>query len=88
MGYGGAVGLIVVGLILALAVNEQDVGPVNVGTVGWILTIAGILWLVLTVAQQNSRRRQRTVATTTDAYGRQATTERQVESDPPPPPAV
>ena len=88
MGYGGAVGLIVVGLILALAVNEEQVGPVNIGMIGWILTIAGALLLVLTIAQQNTRRRTSTVATTTDAQGRQATTEKRVESDPPPPPSV
>lgn len=88
MGYGGAVGLIVVGLILALAINEEQVGPVNVGMIGWILTLAGIALLVLSIAQQNTRRRTSTVATTTDAHGRQATTERHVESDPPPPPAV
>lgn len=88
MGYGGAVGLIVVGLILSLAISEEQVGPVNLGMVGWILTIAGVALLLLSIVQQNSRRRQSTVATTTDAQGRQATTQRQVESDPPPPPAV
>lgn len=88
MGYGGAVGLIVVGLILALAINEEQVGPLNVGTMGWILVLAGVVWLVLTVAQQNTRRRATTVATTTDAQGRQATTERRDETDPPAPPAI
>ena len=88
MGYGGAVGLIVVGLILALAINREQVGPVNIGTIGWILTLAGVLLLVLTIVQQNARRRTRTVATNTDAHGRQASTERSVESDPPPPPVV
>ncbi|WP_181310558.1 DUF6458 family protein [Nocardioides campestrisoli] len=85
MGYGGAVGLIVVGLILSLAVSEEQVGPVNLGTVGWILTLAGVGLLILSLVQQNTRRRQSTVATTTDAQGRQATTQRTVEADPPPP---
>lgn len=88
MGYGGAVGLIVVGLILALAINEEQVGPLNVGTMGWILVLAGVVWLVLTVAQQNTRRRATVVATTTDAEGRQATSERRTETDPPAPPAI
>jgi hypothetical protein len=88
MGYGGAVGLIVVGLILALAVNQEQVGPVNLGMVGWILTLAGVGLLLLSIVQQNARRRQTTVATTTDAHGRQATSQRTVEADPPPPPAV
>jgi uncharacterized protein YacL len=87
MGYGGPIGLIVVGLILALALETQEIGPVRVSMIGWILTIAGVLWLILTVVQQNSRRQSSTVATTTDAQGRQATTERHHQSDPPAPPA-
>jgi Domain of unknown function (DUF6458) len=88
MGYGGAVGLIVVGLILSLAVNREQVGPVDLGMIGWILAIAGVALLVLSIAQQNARRRTSTVATTTDAQGRQATTERHMESDPPAPPVA
>ena len=88
MGFGGPIGLIVVGLILALAFNEEQVGPLNVTTLGWILVLAGALWLVLTIVQQNTRRRHTTTATTTDAQGRQATTQRTDEADPPPPPAV
>ena len=48
MGFGGPIGLIVVGLILALAFNQQQVGPLEVTTLGWILVLAGVLWLVLT----------------------------------------
>jgi NhaP-type Na+/H+ or K+/H+ antiporter len=88
MGFGGPIGLIVVGLILALAFNRQQVGPLEVTTLGWILVLAGALWLVLTLVQQNTRRRHTTTATTTDAQGRQATTQRTSESDPPPPPVV
>ena len=88
MGFGGPIGLIVVGLILALAFNEQQVGPLNVTTLGWILVLAGALWLVLTIVQQNTKRRHTTTATSTDAQGRQATTQRTDEADPPPPPAV
>jgi hypothetical protein len=88
MGFGGPIGLIVVGLILALAFNQQQVGPLEVTTLGWILVLAGVLWLVLTLVQQNTRRRHTTTATSTDAQGRQATSQRTTESDPPPPPAV
>ena len=88
MGFGGPIGLIVVGLILALAFDQQQVGPLDVTTLGWILVLAGALWLVLTIIQQNTKRRATTVATTTDAAGRQASTQRTTESDPPPPPAV
>jgi uncharacterized membrane protein len=88
MGFGGPIGLIVVGLILALAFDQQQVGPLDVTTLGWILVLAGALWLVLTIIQQNTKRRATTTATTTDAAGRQASTQRVTESDPPPPPAV
>ena len=85
MGYGGPIGLIVVGLVLSLAFRQQQVGPLEVNTIGWILVVAGALWLVLTLVQQNTRRQHTTTATTTDAQGRQATTQRTSESDPPPP---
>lgn len=88
MGFGGPIGLIVVGLILSLAFNEQQVGPLEVTTLGWILVLAGALWLALTVMQQNTKRRHTTTATTTDSQGRQASSQRTTESDPPPPPAV
>lgn len=88
MGYGGPIGLIVLGLILTLALQEQQVGPLDVWMLGVILAGAGVLWLILTIVQMNSRRRATTTATTTDAHGRQASTQRTTESDPPPPPAV
>ena len=88
MGFGGPIGLIVVGLILSLAFTEQQVGPLEVTTLSWILVLAGALWLALTVMQQNTKRRHTATATTTDSEGRQATTQRTTESDPPPPPAV
>ena len=87
MGYGLGVALLVIGLILALAV-EFDVAGLDIHVIGWILVIGGIAVIALTAVQLNTRRRQTTVATTTDAHGRQATTERRTESDPPPPPAI
>ena len=88
MGFGGPIGLIVVGLVLAFAFNEQQVGPLEVTTLGYILILAGVLWLVLTLVQQNTKRRHTTTATTTDAEGRQASTQRSTESDPPAPPTI
>ena len=88
MGFGGPIGLIVVGLVLSFAFTEQQVGPLRITALGWILVLAGALWLVLTIIQQNTKRRHTTTATSTDAHGRQATTQRTDESDPPPPPAV
>jgi uncharacterized protein YacL len=87
MGYGLGVALLVIGLILALAV-EFDVAGLDIHVIGWILVVGGIAVIALTAVQLNARRRQTTVATTTDAHGRQATTERRTESDPPPPPAI
>jgi len=87
MGYGLGVALLVIGLILALAV-EFNVAGLDIHVIGWILVIGGIAVIALTAVQLNTRRRQTTVATTTDAHGRQATTERRTESDPPPPPAI
>jgi len=88
MGFGGPIGLIVVGLILAFAFTEEQVGPLEVTTLGYILVLAGVLWLILTVVQQNTKRRHTSTATATDAEGRQATTQRTTESDPPAPPVV
>ena len=87
MGYGLGVALLVIGLILALAV-EFDVAGLDIHVIGWILVIGGIVVVALTAIQLNTRRRHTTVATTTDAQGRQAQTERRTESDPPPPPAI
>ncbi len=84
MGYGGGIGLIVIGLILALGVNEEQIGPVNVGVIGWILTLGGIVLLVLAIAQNNSKRSHTTTATTTHADGTQTTQQRSSEQDPPP----
>lgn len=88
MGYGGPIGLIVLGLILTLALREQQVGPLDVWTLGLILAGAGVVWLLLTIMQQNTKQRHTTTATTTDAEGRQASTQRTTESDPPAPPPV
>ena len=85
MGYGGGIGLIVLGLILALAVNERTVGPVNLGMVGWILTLGGVVLLVLTIIQNNSKRSHTTRATTTHADGTQTSEQRSTERQDPPP---
>ncbi len=88
MGYGGPIGLIVLGLILTLALRTQQIGPLDVWMLGLILAGAGLLWLILTIVQANSKRTSSTVATTTDGHGRQATTEQHHQTDPPAPPAV
>lgn len=53
MRIGSSIGLIAVGLILALAVN-LDVGGIDLNLIGWILTIVGVVGLIasLVMARQ------------------------------------
>lgn len=83
MGYGGGIGLIVVGLILAIAVSEEQVGPINLGMIGWILVLGGVILLVLAIMQNNTRRGHTATTTTTHADGTQTTEERSTRQDPP-----
>jgi Domain of unknown function (DUF6458) len=56
MGLGGAIALIVIGLILAFAVNLTVAG-VDVHLIGLILAGAGVLWLLLFFLVLAPRRR-------------------------------
>jgi Domain of unknown function (DUF6458) len=56
MGIGGSILLIVVGAILSFGLDNKDLGPFNLDTIGWILMIAGLFGLVLTLWVWNSRR--------------------------------
>ena len=47
MGIGASIFLIAVGLILALAINVDTEGAVDVTMVGWILVIVGIVGMLL-----------------------------------------
>lgn len=76
MGYGGPIGLIVIGLILTLALREEAIGPLDIWMLGAILVGAGLVWLLLTIVQANSRRTATTSEVTTDSSGNQARTER------------
>jgi len=79
MGYGTGAVLLVVGLVLALAVEDRISG-VDLTTVGWILTAVGALVLVLTAITMNRGRRARSVATTTHDDGSQTVHERRTDS--------
>jgi hypothetical protein len=57
MGIGGSILLIVVGAIMTFGLDDTDVGPFNLDTIGWILQIAGLVGLALTLYFWNSRRR-------------------------------
>jgi hypothetical protein len=49
MGIGASIFLIAVGLILALAINVDTDGAVDVPMVGWILVIVGIVGMLLSL---------------------------------------
>lgn len=49
MGIGASLFLVAVGAILAFAVNETEIGSLEVGTVGVILLIVGIVGLLLSM---------------------------------------
>ena len=80
MGYGLGVFLLALGLILALAVTDSLSG-VDLTMVGWILTLAGVLVIVLTAVQANRSRRSAAVTTHTD--GSRTVTERRDDVPPP-----
>lgn len=73
MGYGAGAGLLAVGLILALAVQDH-INGVDLTMVGWILAAVGALLIVLTAVTWN--RSNRSVATTTHRDGSQTVQER------------
>ncbi|MFC7546306.1 DUF6458 family protein [Plantactinospora sp. GCM10030261] len=56
MGIGGSIFLIVVGAILAFAV-DAEVGWLDLDVVGWVLMLAGLAGLILTSWLWRSRRR-------------------------------
>lgn len=60
MGIGGSILLMVVGAILAFGLNNQSLGPLNLEVIGWILMLAGLFGLVLTLYVWNSRRSRTT----------------------------
>jgi hypothetical protein len=70
MRFGSSIGLIALGLILALAVSV-NVRGIDLTLVGWILTAVGLLGLLVSLALTW---RNRSVAAPRDQYG--------VEADP------
>ena len=49
MGIGVSIFLIAVGLILALAINVDTEGAVDVPMIGWILVVVGIVGMLLSL---------------------------------------
>jgi hypothetical protein len=56
MGIGGSIFLIAVGAIFAFAV-EADLGWLDIEVVGWVLMVAGLVGLILTLWFWQNRRR-------------------------------
>jgi hypothetical protein len=57
MRIGGAIFVIVVGAILKFAISLNNTHGFNVNTIGLILMIAGIVWLIAEVLFATTRRR-------------------------------
>ena len=53
--------LVVLGLIFALDVINVDTSAVDTGTLGWILLLAGIVAIVVSLVVNQQRTRTRTV---------------------------
>ena len=71
MGIGGSIFLLALGAILAFAVNA-DISGLDINVVGWVLILAGLVGMALTLWVWNSRRRRIVAAppttATTDRY--------------------
>ena len=57
MRIGGAIVLLAVGAILTFAISVDNSHGFNINTVGIILMVAGILWLIAEIAVYGRRRR-------------------------------
>src|SRR6188768_1852343 len=62
MGIGGSIFLLALGAILAFAVNANFSG-IDINVVGYVLMMAGLVGLIITVWFWNSRRRPTTTVT-------------------------
>lgn len=79
MGIGAAIFLIAVGAILAFGVNVS-IGWLDLWVVGWVLILAGVIGLVLTLVLRSTRRRREVV---TRAPVDRTVEERRTEVGPP-----
>jgi hypothetical protein len=79
MGYGAGAFLVVVGLVLALAVQDSVEG-VDLQLAGWICAGVGLLLLVLTAATLNRGRRASGSSTTIHPDGSQTVRQSRTEA--------
>ena len=77
MGIGGSIFLIAIGAIIAFGVRNQSLGPFDLDVVGWVLMLAGLVGVMLTMYLWNTRRRRVVTSQPTPMV------ERQVVSPPP-----
>ena len=92
MGIGGSIFLLALGAILAFAVNAHISG-LDINVVGYVLMLAGLAGLIITLWFWNSRRRtttvsssQRPVVRNDGAYVNEYRETRRDDVPPPPPP--
>lgn len=80
MGYGFGAFLLVVGLVLALAVQDS-VSGVDLTMIGWIMAVVGVVVIVLTLVTLGGGggRRVRSTQTTTHADGTQTVRENRTD---------
>lgn len=78
---GGPITLAVVGALLMFAVTDTQVGPLKLQTLGIILVVAGIVWLVLgfVAAKPRTVASVKTEAVSPDGNQREVRTESQVD---------
>jgi hypothetical protein len=58
MGIGGSIFLIAVGAIIAFGVRDHTLGPFDLTVIGWVLMLAGVVGMVITLWVWNSRKRR------------------------------
>ena len=79
MGIGGSIFLIAVGAIVRFGVRNQTLGPLDLHVIGWVLMLAGLAGLLITLWVWNSRKRRVVAAPTRQYVDRQV-----VQNNPPP----
>lgn len=83
MGIGGSIFLIALGAILAFAVNA-DISGLDINIVGYVLMLAGLAGLIITIWFWQSRRRAVVTPTTVNQQGQVIDEYREVRRQQPP----
>lgn len=86
MGIGFSILLVALGAIIAFGVDYQ-LSWLDLAVVGWVLMLAGLAGVLLTVYYWNRRRRTTDVVEERDYYDGQSATPPEYRERPTPPPA-